>query len=91
MSFEKIGDSLSRKNLDQPFDVVNFFTVVKEVIKRRSGVSVDTVSFNNGLLRVSVSHPVEASEIRMRKIQIEREIVKKTQQKISKFYIRILH
>lgn len=91
MSFERIGDSLSQKNLDQPFDIVHFFTIVKEVIKRRSGVNVDAVSFNNGLLRVTVSHPVEASEIRMRKIQIEREIVKKTKQSISKFYIRILN
>lgn len=91
MSFERIGDSLSQKNLDSHFDIMHFFTIVKDIIRRRSGVVIDAVSFNSGILRVSVSHPVEASEIRMRKIQIEREIVKKTQQKISKFYIRILY
>lgn len=89
MSFEKIGDSLSRKNLDDHFDIMQFFAVVKEVIKRRSGVSVDSVSFNDGLLRITVNHPVEASEIRMRKIQIEREIMKKTGRNIQKLFIRI--
>ncbi len=88
MSFEKIGDSLARKNLDEQFDIVQFFKIVKEVIKRRSGVEIDAVSFNEGLLRITVSHPVEASEIRLRKIQIEREIIKKTQQKINKFIIK---
>ena len=63
--------------------------MVKEIIKRRSGVTVDSVSFNEGLLRITVGHPVEASEIRMRKIQIEREIVKKTGQKLEKIFIRI--
>ncbi len=89
MSFERIGDSLSRKNLDAQFDILQFFKTVKEIIKRRSGVTVDSVSFNEGLLRITVGHPVEASEIRMRKIQIEREIVKKTGQKLEKIFIRI--
>ncbi len=89
MSFERIGDSLSRKNLDAQFDILQFFKMVKEIIKRRSGVTVDSVSFNEGLLRITVGHPVEASEIRMRKIQIEREIVKKTGQKLEKIFIRI--
>ncbi len=89
MSFERIGDSLSRKNLDAQFDIMQFFKTVKEIIKRRSGVTVDSVSFNEGLLRITVGHPVEASEIRMRKIQIEREIVKKTGQKLEKIFIRI--
>ncbi len=89
MSFERIGDSLSRKNLDAQFDILHFFKTVKEIIKRRSGVTVDSVSFNEGLLRITVGHPVEASEIRMRKIQIEREIVKKTGQKLEKIFIRI--
>lgn len=89
MSFERIGDSLSRKNLDAQFDIMQFFKTVKEIIKRQSGVTVDSVSFNEGLLRITVGHPVEASEIRMRKIQIEREIVKKTGQKLEKIFIRI--
>lgn len=89
MSFERIGDSLSRKNLDAQFDIMQFFKTVKEIIKRRSGVTVDSVSFNEGLLRITVGHPVEASEIRMRKIQIEHEIVKKTGQKLEKIFIRI--
>ena len=89
MSFERIGDSLSRKNLDAQFDIMQFFKTVKEIIKRRSGVTVDSVSFNEGLLRITVGHPVEAREIRMRKIQIEREIVKKTGQKLEKIFIRI--
>lgn len=89
MSFERIGDSLSRKNLDAQFDILQFFKMVKEIIKRRSGVTVDSVSFNEGLLRITVGHPVEASEIRMRKHQIEREIVKKTGQKLEKIFIRI--
>ncbi len=89
MSFEKIGDSLSQKNLDAQFDIVRFFTIVKEIIKRRSGVTIDSVSFNDGLLRITVGHPVEASEIRMRKIQIERELVKRTGQKIDKIFIRV--
>lgn len=90
MSFERIGDSLSRKNLDDQFDIVRFFTIVKEIIKRRSGVEIDSVSFNDGLLRITVGHPVEASEIRMRKIQIEREIIKRTSQKIDKFFIQVV-
>ena len=89
MSFERIGDSLSRKNLDAQFDILQVFKTVTEIIKRRSGVTVDSVSFNEGLLRITVGHPVEASEIRMRKIQIEREIVKKTGQKLEKIFIRI--
>lgn len=89
MSFERIGDSLSRKNLDDQFDIMRFFEVVKEIVKRRSGVKIDSVSFNDGLLRITVGHPVEASEIRMRKIQIEREIVKRTGQLIRKVIIRI--
>ncbi len=89
MSFERIGDSLSHKNLDNQFDIVGFFAVVKEIIKRRAGVTIDSVSFNDGLLRITVGHPVEASEIRMRKIQIERELVKRTGQKIEKIFIRV--
>lgn len=90
MSFESIGDSLARKDLDQNFDMVEFLALIKSIIKKWSGVEVDTVSFNKGLLRVSVSHPIEASEIRLKKIQIERSIAKQTSQKITKFIIRVV-
>jgi hypothetical protein len=90
MSFESIGDSLARKDLDQNFDMVEFLALIKSIIKKWSGVEIDTVSFNKGLLRVSVSHPIEASEIRLKKIQIERSITKQTSQKITKFIIRVV-
>lgn len=89
MSFERLGDTMGRKNFDRSSDMMDFFTNVKSVIQRRSGVRVDSVSFNQGQLRVAVSHPIEASEIRMRQIQIIRELQKKSEEKIVKLIIRI--
>lgn len=89
MSFEKISDSLARKDIDNHFDIVGFLDIVKGVIRRRSGVEVDALSYNSGLLRITVTHPIEASEIRLRKIQIVREIEKKTSQVIGKFYVKV--
>jgi hypothetical protein len=89
MSFERIGDAMGRKDLDSSSDMMEFFKVAKSIILRRSGVTIDAVSFNQGLLRVTVGHPVEASEIRMRQIQIIRELEKKTGQTIEKLVIRI--
>lgn len=90
MSFESIGDSLARKDFDRHFDIVGFLSLVKAIIKRRSGVEIDAVSYNDGLLRISVNHPIEASEIKLKKIQIEREITKKTNQQINKIVIKIV-
>lgn len=89
MSFERIGDAMGRKDLDSSSDMMEFFQAAKSIILRRSGVTIDAVSFNQGLLRVTVGHPVEASEIRMRQIQIIRELEKKTGQTIEKLVIRI--
>lgn len=89
MSFEKISDSLARKDIHNHFDIVGFLDIAKGVIRRRSGVEVDALSYNSGLLRITVTHPIEASEIRLRKIQIVREIEKKTSQVISKFYVKV--
>jgi hypothetical protein len=89
MSFEKISESLARKDIDNHFDIVGFLDIAKGVIRRRSGVEVDALSYNNELLRITVTHPVEASEIRLRKIQIVREIEKKTSQTIGKFYVKV--
>jgi hypothetical protein len=90
MSFERLGDALNRKDIDQHEDLLAFFDLAKSVIARRSGVKVDAVSFKNDILRITVSHPVEASEIRLRHIQIEREISKKSGCKLERLQVRVL-
>ncbi|MFO0955467.1 MAG: hypothetical protein U0526_02935 [Candidatus Saccharibacteria bacterium] len=90
MSFERLGDALNRKDIDQHEDLLAFFDLAKSVIARRSGVKVDAVSFKNDILRIAVSHPVEASEIRLRHIQIEREISKKSGRKLERLQVRVL-
>lgn len=90
MSFERLGDALNRKDIDQHEDLLAFFDLAKSVIARRSGVKVDAVSFKNDILRITVSHPVEASEIRLRHIQIEREISKKSGRQLERLQVRVL-
>lgn len=91
MSFESLGDVLGRKDIDQHDDILAFFDLAKSVIQRRSGVKVDAVSYKQAVLRVTVSHPVEASEIRLRHIQIEREIAKKSGREVSGIRVRVLY
>lgn len=90
MSFEKLGDALGRKNLDQHDDLLAFFALAKSIIQRRAGVTVDAVSYKHEVLRVTVSHPTEASEIRLRHIQIERELAKKSGREVTRIQVRIL-
>ncbi|MBP9827459.1 hypothetical protein KBC99_03205 [Candidatus Saccharibacteria bacterium] len=90
MSFESLGDVLSRKDFDQSDDLLAFFEMVRSVIKRHSGITIESVSYKNNILRVSVSHPVEASEIRLRHIQITRELAKRSGRVIAKLVTRVI-
>ncbi len=90
MSFERIGDVLGNKDLDRPDDLLAFFELVRSVIRRRAGVELESVGYKQDIVRLTVSHPAEASEIRLRHIQIERELAKRSGRTISRLQIKIL-
>lgn len=90
MTFEKLGDAMARKDFEVADDLLGFYELCRSVIKRRSGVVIESVNYKNEILRVTVSHPVEASEVRLRHIQIIRELQKKSERPIQKLVMRVL-
>lgn len=90
MSFSSIRDVLSEKNPDKPDDLMGFFTTVRAVVKKHAGVELETVSYRDNKVGVSVASSIEASEIRLRHIQIERDLAKRTGRKVQRIIIRVI-
>lgn len=89
MSFSSIGEVLSAKNPDQPDDLMGFFLTVRAVVKKHAGVELETVNYREGKVGVSVASSIEASEIRLRHIQIERDLAKRSGRIIKRIVIRV--
>ncbi len=90
MSFEKIGDVLIQKDLEGNDDLLGFFELARKIIQRHTSIDVESLRWREGTLGVTVGSSVEASEIRLRHIQIERELAKKSGRKISRMSVRVL-
>ena len=90
MSFSSIGEVLSAKDPDKPDDLMGFFITVRAVVKRHAGVELETVSYRDNKVGVSVTSSIEASEIRLRHIQIERDLAKRTGRPIQRVVVRVL-
>lgn len=90
MSFEKIGDVLIQKDPDGSDDLPGFFELARKIIRRHTGIEVESLRWREGTLGVTVASSVEASEIRLRHIQVERELAKKSGRSVGRLSVRVL-
>lgn len=89
MSFESLGDLLAHKNLDQPDDLLAFFEQVRKVIRAQAHIEVESIRYKNNVVGVTARSALEASEIRLRHIQIERTLRKMTGRTITRVSVRV--
>ena len=68
---------------------MGFFEQVRKVILAQAHVQVETVRYKNNIVGVSVATATEASEIRLRHIQIERTLRKITGREIQRVTVRV--
>ncbi len=90
MSFEKIGDVLGQKDVDKADDLVAFFAQIRSVIKKYASVRVESLTYKHDVIGVTVGGSIEASEIRLRDIQIEREIRRRSGRDVKRVTVRVL-
>lgn len=90
MSFEKIGDLLGDKDVDKTDDVMAFFAQIKSVIKKYASVKVESITYKHDIVGVTVGSSIEASEIRLRHIQIGREISRRSGRDVKRIAVRVL-
>lgn len=90
MSFEKIGDVLGHKNVDQTDDLMAFFAQIKSVIKKYASVKVESLTYKHDVVGVTVGSSIEAAEIRLRHIQIQREISRRSGRDVKRLTVRVL-
>lgn len=89
MSFESLGDLLAHKNIDQADDLMAFFEQVRKVIRAQAHVEVESIRYKNNIVGVTAGSSLEASEIRLRHIQIERTLRKITGRTITRVTVRV--
>lgn len=89
MSFERLGDAMAYRNFEQHDDLMGFFEQIRKVILSQAHVQVETVRYKNNVIGVSVGTATEASEIRLRHIQIERTLRKMTGREIARVTVRV--
>lgn len=90
MSFEKIGDVLIHKDVDKTDDLMAFFAQIKSVIKKYAAVKIESVTYKHDIVGVTVGSSIEASEIRLRHIQIQREIARRSSREVKRLTVRVL-
>lgn len=89
MSFEKIGDVLGKKDVDKTDDLLAFFAQVKSVVKKHADVKVESISYKHDIVGLTVGSSIEASEVRLRHIQIERALRKRSGREIRRVTVRV--
>ncbi|MEI7819128.1 MAG: hypothetical protein WCI47_03350 [bacterium] len=90
MSFESAGDVLSKKDVDRTDDLVAFFDLIRKTIKRISQVELESIRYKNDIVTVTVSSTLEATEVRLRHIQIERGLRLQSERDIKRVSVRVL-
>ena len=90
MSFESIGNVMAYKNFERSDDLLEFFQQVRKVIRTQAHVEVESVRYKNNIVGVTVTNGSEASEIRLRHIQIERSLRKISGREIQRVTVRII-
>ena len=90
MSFESIKKVLLEKDPDKNDDLMAFFKTVRAVLKKHSGVEPESLNYRDGIVGVTVSGSIEASEVRLRHIQIERDIIRRTGREVKRVVVRVL-
>lgn len=88
--FERLGDALSRKEIDRNDNILEFFDLCRSTIKKLSSVDVESLTYKHDTLGVTVGSSIEATEVRLRHIQIERTLAKRSGRKIKRLVVRVL-
>lgn len=90
MGFESIGNVMEYRNFERADDLLGFFEQVSKVVRSQAHVEVESVRYKNNIVGVTVTNGSEASEIRLRHIQIERSLRKITGREILRVSVRII-
>ena|GEM_PF-6558207 len=89
MSFERLGDLMSQKDFDTTTDLLGFFEKVRGVVRKQTGVELESVRYKNEIVTVSTATATEASEIRLRHIQIENALRQQTKLVVKRVAVAV--
>ena len=90
MGFERLSDVLGQKDMDSPDDVLKFFDQVRKAVRQQTGVEVESIRYKNEIVTVMVATSAEASEVRLRHIQVERLVRKVSGRAVRRVAVRMV-
>lgn len=90
MGFEKLGDVLGKIDVDKTDDLVAFYAQIRSVVKKYASVKVESITYKHDVIGLTVGGSIEGSEIRLRHIQIEREIRRRSGRDVKRLTVRVL-